>query len=184
MQTFWLSRSRRAPVRIGSVGLWKSPSILWTTQQEPIKQRGAPASPAAMIHRNPFRGAALVALAVLAVSALMIVSNTIRLALYSREDELDILSLVGASRTFIRVPFLLEGTIQGLAGGLLAVTLLYVAFQAFSSEIQFGLSFFLGSAKPRFFGWGEIIALVSGGAALGMLGSVAALFGWRGTTGS
>jgi cell division transport system permease protein len=121
--------------------------------------------------------------AVLAVSALMIVANTIRLALYSREDELDILSLVGASRTFIRVPFLLEGTIQGLAGGLLAVMLLYVAFEVFSPQIQFGLSFFLGSAKPRFFEWSELIALILSGAALGMLGSAAALFGWRGTTG-
>ena len=122
--------------------------------------------------------------AVLAVSALMIVANTIRLALYSREDELDILSLVGASRTFIRVPFLLEGTIQGLAGGLLAVLLLYAAFEIFSPQIQFGLSFFLGSAKPRFFEWSELVALIAGGAALGMLGSAAALFGWRGTTGS
>ena len=121
--------------------------------------------------------------AVLAVSALMIVANTIRLALYSREDELDILSLVGASRTFIRVPFLLEGTIQGLAGGLLAVMLLYAAFEVFSPQIQFGLSFFLGSAKPRFFEWSEVIALILSGAALGMLGSAAALFGWRGTTG-
>jgi cell division transport system permease protein len=121
--------------------------------------------------------------AVLAVSALMIVSNTIRLALYSREDELDILSLVGASRTFIRVPFLLEGTIQGLAGGLVAVGLLYLAFEAFSPQIQFGLSFFLGNAKPRFLEWGELVGLVSSGAALGMLGSAAALFGWRGTTG-
>ena len=121
--------------------------------------------------------------AVLAVSALMIVANTIRLALYSRDDELEILSLVGASRTFIRVPFLLEGTIQGLAGGLLAVLLMFCAFEVFTEQIQFGLSFFLGNAKPRFLEWGESFALVVGGGALGMLGSVAALFGWRGTTG-
>jgi len=121
--------------------------------------------------------------AVLAVSALMIVANTIRLALYSRDDELEILSLVGASRTFIRVPFLLEGTIQGLAGGLLAVLLMFCAFEMFTEQIQFGLSFFLGNAKPRFLEWSESFALVVGGGALGMLGSVAALFGWRGTTG-
>lgn len=121
--------------------------------------------------------------AVLAVSALMIVANTIRLALYSREDELEILSLVGASRTFTRVPFLLEGTIQGLAGGLLAVLLLFCAFELFAEQIQFGLSFFLGNAKPHFLEWSESFALVAGGGALGLLGSVAALFGWRGTTG-
>lgn len=121
--------------------------------------------------------------AVLAISAMLIVANTIRLALYSRDDELEILSLVGASRTFIRVPFLLEGTIQGLAGGLLATLLLYIAFELFAPQIQFGLSFFLGSAKPRFFEWGELLSLVLGGAALGIMGSAAALFGWRGSSG-
>ena len=121
--------------------------------------------------------------AVLAISALMIVANTIRLAIYSRSDELEILSLVGASRTFVRVPFLLEGTLQGMAGGLLAVLLLYIAFELFAPQIQFGLSFFLGSAKPRFFDFGELMSLVLGGATLGAIGSLAALLGWRGNSG-
>lgn len=121
--------------------------------------------------------------AVLAISALMIVANTIRLALYSRSDELEILSLVGASRTFIRVPFLLEGTLQGLAGGVLAVVLLYIAFELFAPQIQFGLSFFLGSAKPRFFELRELLSLVFGGATLGAIGSAAALLSWRGNSG-
>lgn len=121
--------------------------------------------------------------AVLAISALMIVANTIRLALYSRRDELEILSLVGASRTFVRVPFLLEGTLQGMAGGILAVVLLYVAFEVFSPQIQFGLSFFLGNAKPRFFELGELLSLVLGGATLGAIGSAAALLGWRENSG-
>ena len=119
---------------------------------------------------------------VLAVAALMIVSNTIRLALYSRVDELEILALVGASRTFVRVPFLLEGTVQGAAGGLLAVVLLYFSFEWFSPQIQFGLSFFLGSAQPRFFETPELVALVISGSGLGVLGSAIALLGWRGSS--
>ncbi len=132
---------------------------------------------------NLVRFAALGLGAVLAVSALMIVANTIRLAIYSREDELEILSLVGASRTFLRVPFLLEGTIQGLAGGLLAVLLLWLGFMIFADPIRSGLAFFLGNAAPRFLLFGEATWLVLGGALLGMAGSAAALFGWRGTTG-
>ncbi|MDP6978605.1 MAG: ABC transporter permease [Myxococcota bacterium] len=132
---------------------------------------------------NLVRFAALGLGAVLAVSALMIVSNTIRLAIYSREDELDILSLVGASRTFLRVPFLLEGTIQGLTGGLLAILVLWLGFVAFTEPIRVGLSFFLGNAAPRFLLCGEAAWLVLGGAILGMMGSAAALSGWRGTTG-
>jgi cell division transport system permease protein len=119
---------------------------------------------------------------VLAIAALMIVSNTIRLALYSRVDELEILDLVGASRTFVRVPFLLEGTLQGSAGGLLAAAVLYLAFRWFSPEIQFGLSFFLGNAPPRFFEAPELIGLVMSGAGLGILGSAVALMGWRGSS--
>ena len=58
---------------------------------------------------------------VLGLAALMIVANTIRLAVYSRRDELEILSLVGASRSFVSTPFLLEGLFQGAIGGTLAL---------------------------------------------------------------
>ena len=58
--------------------------------------------------------------AVLGLAALLIVSNAIRLAIHAREDEIDILGLVGASRTFVFAPFLIEGGLQGLLGGVLA----------------------------------------------------------------
>jgi cell division transport system permease protein len=116
---------------------------------------------------------------VLGLAALLIVANTIRLALYAREEELEILSLVGASRTFVRVPFLLEGTLQGAAGGAIALATLYAAFLLLLPEVQYGLELFLGSRPPRFFGAGEAATLVGGGAGLGALGSLAALMGWR-----
>ena len=117
---------------------------------------------------------------VLGLAALLIVANTIRLALYAREDELEILSLVGASRTFVRVPFLLEGTLQGAAGGAVALASLYAAFLLLLPEVQYGLELFLGNRPPRFFGVREAATLVGGGAGLGALGSLAALMGWRG----
>ncbi|MBW2273738.1 MAG: ABC transporter permease [Deltaproteobacteria bacterium] len=125
------------------------------------------------------RSAAIGLGGVLGVAALLIVANTIRLALYAREDELEILSLVGASRTFVRIPFLLEGTIQGALGGLLAVALLYVAFQLLVPQLRYGLELLLGNTEPRFFGGPGVLRLVVSGAALGMLGSVTALVGWR-----
>jgi len=125
------------------------------------------------------RSAALALGIVLAGAALLIVANTIRLAVYAREEELGILSLVGASRTFVRVPFLLEGSLQGALGGALAVALLYGAWLVLLPRVEYGLELFLGHQAPRFFTSGEMLALVGGGAGLGLLGSLAALAGWR-----
>jgi cell division transport system permease protein len=116
---------------------------------------------------------------VLGMAALLIVANTIRLAIYSREDELEILSLVGASRSFVRIPFLLEGTAQGAIGGAIAVALLYLGFVLFFPQVEYGLELFIGKASPRFFAVLEAAWLIIGGAALGMLGSALALFGRR-----
>ena len=118
----------------------------------------------------------------LGLAALLIVANTIRLAFYSRRDELDILALVGASRTFVRVPFLLEGTVQGLLGGLLSLLLLYGAYELVLPQIRFGLELIVGRAELRFFTNGEAFRLVASGAGLGFLGAATALVGWRAET--
>ena len=117
--------------------------------------------------------------AVLSLAALMIVGNTIRLAVYAREDEMEILDLVGASRTFVRVPFVLEGTLQGAAGGALALLVLYLAFRLLAPDLQYGLELFLGNTPPRFFTLSEALWLTWLGAGLGFAGSVTALMGWR-----
>ncbi len=116
---------------------------------------------------------------VLGMAALLIVANTIRLAVYARRDELEILALVGASRTFVRVPFVLEGTIQGLLGGLLALCAIYGAYALLLPQISFGLELVLGQAELRFFTPPEAIRLVASGGGLGLLGSITALIGGR-----
>ncbi len=113
---------------------------------------------------------------ILAIATLLIVSNTIRLAVYARRDELDILSLVGASRTFVTTPFLLEGIVQGALGGALALGVLYALFRLALPSFEFGLELVLGSA-PRFFDPAEASGLVIAGAALGLLGSAASVMG-------
>jgi len=117
---------------------------------------------------------------ILALATLLIVANTIRLAIFSRRDELEILSLVGASRSFVNTPFLLEGVLEGAAGGALALCFLYLLFRLVLPGFEFGLEFLLGGVAPRFFSPGEGLALVAGGASLGLFGSAAALGGgWR-----
>ena len=97
------------------------------------------------------RAGALVLGIVLGVAALMIVANTIRLAVYAREDEIEILALVGASRSFIRIPFLVEGTLQGALGGSLAVGLLYLGYLLLVPRLEYGLELLLGNTSPHFF---------------------------------
>ncbi len=113
---------------------------------------------------------------ILALATLLIVANTIRLGVYARRDELEILSLVGASRAFVQTPFLLEGLLQGAAGGAIALGLLYALFRLVLPEFEFGLELLLGTA-PSFFSSGEALLLVAGGAGLGLFGSATALAG-------
>ncbi len=116
---------------------------------------------------------------ILALATLLIVANTIRLGIFARRDELEILSLVGASRAFVQTPFLLEGLLQGAAGGAIALGLLYALFRLVLPGFEFGLELLLGTA-PRFFSSGEALILVAGGAGLGLFGSATALVGgWR-----
>lgn len=68
----------------------------------------------------------LLALA-LGVAAVALIANTIHMAIYARREEIEIMKLVGASGWFVRTPFLLEGALEGLIGGALAVTFVVVA---------------------------------------------------------
>jgi cell division transport system permease protein len=114
---------------------------------------------------------------ILALATLLIVANTIRLAIFARRDELEILALVGASRAFVNGPFLLEGVLQGAIAGGLALALLYALFRLVLPGFEFGLALLMGGVAPRFFAPQEMAALLAGGAALGLVGSAAALAG-------
>ncbi|HEX2737509.1 MAG TPA: FtsX-like permease family protein, partial [Acidimicrobiia bacterium] len=63
---------------------------------------------------------------ILAVAAGVLVVNTIRLAIFARRREIEVMKLVGASNWFVRVPFMAEGLLQGLVGGVLAGGGVYV----------------------------------------------------------
>jgi cell division transport system permease protein len=64
--------------------------------------------------------------ALLLIASLMLVGNTIRLSIYARRREVEVMRLVGATNWFIRWPFIIEGVIVGLAGALVAVAILWL----------------------------------------------------------
>jgi cell division transport system permease protein len=64
--------------------------------------------------------------ALLVLASLMLVGNTIRLSIYTRRREVEVMRLVGATRWFIRWPFMIEGVVVGFVGGLVAILILWL----------------------------------------------------------
>ena len=87
------------------------------------------------------------------LAALLLISNTIRAAAYSRRRETGIMRLVGASNLYIQLPFLLEGVLAGLVGAALASGAL-VGFKIFLIDGQLRPSFPL----VAFIGWGDVLS--------------------------
>ncbi|MDJ0787892.1 MAG: permease-like cell division protein FtsX [Myxococcota bacterium] len=121
------------------------------------------------------RGLATLLGAVLIVASLLIVTGTIRLAVYARREEIQILELVGAGYAFVVAPFLIEGLVQGMAGGTLALGVLFGLYQVLVPTLRGSIEVLLGDVQPAFFDLAGSLWIVLGGAALGMLGSAAAL---------
>ena len=75
-------------------------------------------------------------IAVLLVVSLLIISNTVKLAMYDRKDEIAIMKMVGATNGFIRLPFVVEGFTLGMMGALLAFGLEWVMYDALIEKIS------------------------------------------------
>jgi cell division transport system permease protein len=81
----------------------------------------------------------LFAVAILLIAAMILIANTIRLSIFSRRREIEVMKLVGASNWFVRGPFMLEGLLCGLIGSLAAVALLVVAREVVAQPVLDGL---------------------------------------------
>ena len=116
------------------------------------------------------RAAGLGATLLVLGAAILVVANTIRLAVYARRDEIEIMKLVGATDGYVRLPFLLEGALQGMAGAGLAVLALLGVEKWLLPQAAAAFSFAAGVAGPVLHA-PEAMALVAFGAAVGLVGS-------------
>ena len=87
---------------------------------------------------------------------ILIISNTIRLSIYSRQDEIELMLLIGATPNFVKVPYLLEGMLQGLTGSILSLFLIrglnFYLNEEFQSTIESMSMEFQFIAEPYLFG--------------------------------
>ena len=82
------------------------------------------------------RIASVAVISVLLVVSLLIISNTVKLAMYDRRDEIAIMKMVGATNGFIRLPFVVEGFTLGMMGAALAFGLEWVMYDALVARIR------------------------------------------------
>jgi cell division transport system permease protein len=106
-------------------------------------------------------------------AAVFFVANTIRLILYSRREELEIMRLVGASERFIRTPFYIQALLQGAIGGLAGMGILYLVYLFTAGDMAaalagFGFSF-------RFLPWTTVTGAVLCAMIVGLLGCFASM---------
>jgi cell division transport system permease protein len=99
------------------------------------------------------------------ISAIFLVSNTIRLTIYAKRKSVQTMKLVGASRWFVRAPFLIEGIIQGLIGGIIASAIIYYLLTFATGLISSEIAQFV-QVETLFY-----LAVIIAGMFLGFFGS-------------
>lgn len=124
---------------------------------------------------NFFRLVGVVLGSFLALAVLFIVSNTIKLTVYARKEELELLGLVGATRFFMKAPFLIEGILQGALGALCSLILLTGCYFLFLSNAGNFLSIDPSTYGISFLPVSYLVAIFVGGVLLGFVGSLASL---------
>lgn len=93
--------------------------------------------------------------------AIIIIGSTIRMAILARATEIEIMRLVGATNHFVRLPYLIDGTLKGLAGGAIAAALAWTAVQLVSQHLM----------AAQFFNAEQVMLGIAAGGVLGLVGS-------------
>ncbi|MEZ4222437.1 MAG: permease-like cell division protein FtsX [Polyangiaceae bacterium] len=118
--------------------------------------------------------ASLVLAFVVLAAVVSVVSSTIRLSLQRRRIEVEVLKLVGATDSYVRRPFVLEGAAQGALGAFLAILILGVLYAIVRENFDGQLAVLLG-VTPTFLPWTVVLGMVTLGGALGALAAFGSL---------
>jgi cell division transport system permease protein len=108
---------------------------------------------------------------ILLLTSFFIISNVVKLNVFARKNEIEILRLVGATNLFIRIPFWLEGIVLGLLGSLLSLGLLFVVINLFPIYLGASLGALQELLSFRYPDLAQAVGLLLGGAATGFVGS-------------
>ena len=115
----------------------------------------------------------IIVVGLLCLGVLFIVTNTIKLTIYSRKDEIEILRLVGASEWFVKIPFLLEGVIQGILAGAFSILILFSGYLLLSAKKMHFLN--LAVLDFVFLPYGYVLLILLASLILGLVGSFVAV---------
>jgi len=107
----------------------------------------------------------------LLLATIVVISNTIRLSIFARREEIEVMRSVGATGPFIRAPFYIEGLLQGFLGAVLAVAVLFALFQIFLTRVYEPLKDLLGNFPAQFLSLEQMAAVALGGLVLGLFGT-------------
>jgi cell division transport system permease protein len=122
---------------------------------------------------------------VLFLATFFIVGNAVKLAIYARRDEVEIMQLVGASQGLIQAPFVLEGMLQGLAGAAASLAALWGVYAVMGEQTELFTALILPIGHLRFLDLERSMLLLATGWLLGAAGSIFSLRRivktWRGS---
>jgi cell division transport system permease protein len=110
----------------------------------------------------------------LTLAACLTITGVVRLALHARRAEIEIMQLVGAPLAYIRGPFVLEGTLLGLTGAVVALSVLVGAYLLGRESIVTGAAGLVAAGDVRFLPVSVALGLLAGGAAIGCMGGLLA----------
>ena len=108
---------------------------------------------------------------VLGVVSLFIISNTVKVTMFSRRMEINIMKSVGATNGFVRIPFIIEGMVIGMLSGSVSATVLYFAYDK-AVAVVYGIAPFLSIVDIHPYVWMLYTAYIVVGMLFGMMGGL------------